>query len=77
MMTAIYRRCSTWPGPASLRQCDFPVKGISHPVYLCVHMHASCRVHVFIRSPDYAEHCCQPEEREGGGGASLEELPRP
>lgn len=76
MMTSIYSRCSTWQGPASLRQCDFPVKGISHRVYLCVHMHASSsHVHVFIRTTDYAEHCCRPEERKervaGGPATSL------
>lgn len=53
-------------GPASLRQCDFPVKGISHRVYLCVHMQASSHVRVFIKAADYAEHCCRQEERKGG-----------
>lgn len=70
MMTSIYSRCSTWRKAASLRQCDFPVKGISHRVYLCVHMHASSHVRVFIWTTDYAEHCCWPEERKCGRGVA-------
>lgn len=69
-MTSIYSHCITWQGPASLRQCDFPVKGISHRVYLCARMHASSHVHVFIRTTDYAEHCCRPKGEKVEEGSS-------
>lgn len=71
MMTSIYSSCSTWQGPASVRQCDFPVKGISHRVYLCVHMHPPMCMRLLEPQIMLSTAADQRREKAGGAATSL------